>query len=111
MLYALQRLFILEARCAQILRHHLYRHLQRVELALGKSARRLPTHRRDLPLQVADPRFVRIATHDALHRLLRERDLAYDAMLLYLLRYQMPLRNGDLLLLRVARELDELHTV
>src|SRR3954454_21100589 len=79
---------------------------------LGVLARDLAAHRTDLPLQVAHSRLARVALDDCLERVARELDLrAAEAVALHLARHEVALRDLELLLLRVAGQLYELHAV
>ena len=74
--------------------------------------RRLPAERRDLALEVAHAGLARVLRDHQPQRLVRDRDPALlQAVRRDLLRHEVPLRDPELLLVRVAGELDHVHPV
>src|SRR2546425_5766128 len=66
----------------------------------------------DLPLQLADARLARVARDDVREGRLRENELIHgQPVLAQLARYEVALRDLELLPLGVAREVDHLHAV
>src|SRR2546428_516679 len=88
------------------------RDLERPGFALGHAARQLAAGLGDLALQVPETRLTRVLLDDRLDRLVGERHLGLaQAVLLDLLRDQVPPGDLDLLLLGVAGQADDLHPV
>src|SRR5207249_3081337 len=72
----------------------------------------LPADRGDLAIELADARLARVATDDGAKRLARDRQiLLAKAIRAALLRDEVPLRDMDLLVLRVARDRERLHAI
>src|ERR1700739_3880393 len=102
-----------EARNAESFANHLRRHHHLVGLTLCKTASLLSCDRGDLAFQIADTGFTRVAMDHFAQAVVCELDLLshLQAVLARLLGDEVPVRNVDLLDLRVAGELDNLHAV
>ena len=81
-------------------------------VALDDLARDLAADRRDLALEPADAGLARVAAHDLADRVVGDLEPAgREPVLLELLRDEVLLRDVQLLVLGVAREVDDLHAV
>src|SRR5439155_17075375 len=83
-----------------------------LRLALGDPAGRLPADRGDLPLELPHSRLARVLTDDHPEALLREGQLGpLQAVRLQLFRDEVLAGDPELLFLRVARAVDDVHAV
>ena len=81
-------------------------------LPLGHTSRRLPAERGDLALEVPDARLPRVLADHRAKRPLGEAHLVgLQSVRLELLRDEVALRDAELLVLGVAREMDDVHPV
>src|ERR1044071_9890865 len=86
--------------------------LELLGASLRDLGRRLAADVGDAALEVADAGLARVLADDRAQRLVDERQLALlQAVQAKLLRQQVALRDAELLVLRVARELDHVHAV
>src|SRR5690606_28926023 len=86
--------------------------LDALGFALGDLHRDVAQHGADLALEIAHARFARIAVDDEPQRIVVDRRLlGLQAVRLELALDQIALRDLELLVRRIARELDDLHAV
>src|ERR671938_618071 len=103
---------IAEARGTQVGTQAVLGHGAAHAPALGDAAGGLARDRADLALQIAHPGFVRILADDQAQRVVAKVQLLLaEAMLFELPRHQELARDGQLLILHVAGQLDRLHAV
>src|SRR5262249_55793123 len=101
-----------ETARAEPLAHALLVDPDPTRLSLGDAKRRLPEDVGDPALETADARLTRVLAGDEADRLLREVDLAgLQAALLELPGDEVSPGDLDLLVLRIPRELDQVHPV
>src|SRR2546423_4301073 len=111
-LVVLARHTIAEARGTQVVPQAAFRHGAAHAPALGDSAGGLARDRADLALQITHTGFVRILAYGPAQRVFAEEYLLRgEAVLFQLPRHQELARDGQLLILHVAGQLDRLHAV
>ena len=103
----------LEARHAEERRDQIGRHAHRLAAPLGPAPRDLPAHAGDLALEIPHAGLTRVPAGQQAQSLGRELDVHHrlETVLAGLLGHEVPLRDGDLLLLGVPGQRNDFHAI
>jgi hypothetical protein len=112
LLRPLLHLLVHERRSAKHVHHDCGSHRQRGEVSLRATTRRLAADGCDFAFEIPHPGFARVPADDCADRIVRKCDVfGLQPVVRDLLLDEMLARNRELLLFRIARDLEHFHAI